>query len=114
MFEKGELGHMTFKIDPTSLGNAARILNDLADDVHDLGKVPHLAADRGVTAMSGSAIAKALEGANAASTQAKDVLASRFRGIGGLLYQTAEHFHGTDVELAESLRTLGDLNRAEG
>lgn len=106
------MGGVTFKIDPTSLGNAARIMSDLADDVHDTAQVPHLAANRGTTAMSGSAISAALEGANAASTQAKTVLASRFNGIGGLLYDTAEHFHGTDVELAQGLRDIGDLNTA--
>ena len=105
---------MTFKIDPTSLGNAARTINDLADDVRDTGLVPLLAANRGTAAMPGSAIANARAGANDASSQAKSVLSSRFEGIGGLLYNTAEHFHGTDVELAEDLRKLSDLNSNEG
>ena len=103
---------MTFKIDPTSLGNAARIMSDLADQVNDTEQVPRLAANRGTSAMQGSAITKALEGANAASTQAKAVLTSRFEGIGGLLSNTAEHFRGTDLELAEGLRDIGDLNTA--
>ncbi|MFI1913394.1 hypothetical protein [Nocardia sp. NPDC020380] len=103
---------MTFKIDPSSLANAAGLLKGLADGVNDTGQVPHLGASRAVAGMSGSAVSKAMAGADPASTQAKGVLQSRFDGFGSLLYSTAEQFKGTDTELAQRLGELGDLNSA--
>ncbi|MEC3915219.1 type VII secretion target [Nocardia sp. CDC160] len=101
---------MTFEVQPSTLKNAASTLKGLANDIGDAGTVPHLGASRGVSAMPGSAVAKALEAADPASSQAKTVLKSRFDGIGGLLYATAEQFHGTDVDLAKKLDAIGDLN----
>ncbi|MVU76364.1 hypothetical protein GPX89_03790 [Nocardia sp. ET3-3] len=103
---------MTFEVQPSSLKDAASALKGLAGDLSNADVIPHLGADRGVSAMSGSAVAKAMEGADPASSQAKTVLKSRFDGIGGLLYATAEQFKGTDVDLARKLDGIGDLNNA--
>ncbi|WP_040811285.1 type VII secretion target [Nocardia concava] len=103
---------MTFEVNPRSLTNAATTLKGLAGDIANADTVPHLGASRAAGAMAGSAVAKAMEGADPASSQAKTVLKSRFDGIGGLLYATAEQFKGTDMDLAKKLEAIGDLNNA--
>jgi len=98
------------KITPDSLVDAAETVGELGKAVHDTNIFPYLLASRGVAALSGSSIATALAGADAACSQAKNTLSSRYTAISDLLYTTATSFTGKDIELADDLTKLGDLN----
>ncbi len=98
------------KITPESLREAAISLGRLGEAVGDTHIFPLLNAGRGVDSLKGSPIATALSGADAASSQAKRTLASRYAGMAELLYSTAATFQGQDEELANQLKDFGDLN----
>ncbi|GAB2530577.1 type VII secretion target [Nocardia heshunensis] len=98
------------KVTPQSLVDAATQLGRAGEDINDTERVPHLGAARGVDGVSGSAIAAALATADDASTQAKKVLHIRYDAMANLLFNAAKTYHDSDVEVAEALHGLGDLN----
>lgn len=102
------------RITPESLTEAAINIGKLGEQVRDNAVVPLLNAERAVTSLHDSAVAGALAGADNASRQAKNTLASRHAALAELLYSTASSFQGQDQALADELRGFGDLNDKAG
>ncbi|WP_280248111.1 hypothetical protein [Nocardia abscessus] len=98
------------QIDPVTLTDAARVLEFIADDVKDPVKTPRLDAADCIKSLRDSPIATALGDADGASEQAKIVMEKRYRWMAHLLYLTATTFHGVDVDLANQLNAMGELN----
>ncbi|MFE3188362.1 type VII secretion target [Nocardia sp. NPDC059240] len=101
------------KVTPQSLIDAAAQLGRAGEDIDDTERVPHLGAARGVAGSAGSAIAAALGSADAASTQAKQAVHLRYDAMATLLFNAAKTYHDSDVELADAIHGLGDLNSAQ-
>ncbi|MFJ4651573.1 type VII secretion target [Nocardia sp. NPDC088792] len=104
---------MGFKVTPASLTDAANSIGKLGDTVNDVKSTPHLNASRGVDGMKGSAIAAALGGADPASSMAKQVLGGRFQQFSKALSTAAKTFHDSDVQAADRLWAIGDLNSGQ-
>lgn len=98
------------KVDPISLTDAARSLEDVASKIKDPAHVELLNAQDCIESFKNSPVATALENANEASSQAKDVIETRIQWMAHLLYTSAKSFQGSDVELANSLQAMGELN----
>lgn len=98
------------QINPVSLTDSARAMEDVADDVRDLTKTPRLYADDCIRLMKDSPLASALKDADKASAQAKDVVEKRLLWMAHLLYSTAKSYRGTDATIADSLAAMGELN----
>jgi hypothetical protein len=108
--ETVDVGVAGVQIDPVTLTDAARVLEFIADDVKDPVKTPRLDAANCIKSLRDSPIATALGDADGASEQAKIVMEKRYRWMAHLLYLTATTFHGVDVDLANQLNAMGELN----
>jgi hypothetical protein len=98
------------KVSAQSLRQASAAIQEIAHTIHDTAKVPYLGGSRGVDAMPGSAISQAMTHADDASTQAKKVIHERYQYMADLLSRSADEYVGTDAEIADGLKAMGDVN----
>ncbi|MBO0881236.1 MAG: hypothetical protein J2P17_12985 [Mycobacterium sp.] len=101
---------MGFEVNPDGLRAAAGALAQLPTEID---RAPHLDAESHVGQLRGLGIGAELAKSDPLSTQAKNVLKSRFNEFSALLMSSADAFHGTDDEAAQQISAVVDLNSGD-
>lgn len=101
---------MTLRVDPEGLRAAAGFVAELAPRI---GAAPHLGAKPEADKLASSNVGAALANSDTCSKQAKDTIKARFDEFSSLLALSAETYAGTDMDAANRLASLGDLNSGE-
>ncbi|MBO0853531.1 MAG: hypothetical protein J2P18_07170 [Nocardia sp.] len=101
---------MAFRVDPDGLRAAAGALAQLPTEIDS---APQLAAEPVANVLKGLAVGAELDKSDPASRQAKDVLKARFNEFAAVLELSADSFHGTDLEAAQRLAAIPDLNSGD-
>ncbi len=101
---------MVFQVNPDGLRAAAGALALLPTDIDN---APKLDAESIVKSLAGLSVGVELGKSDPASRQAKDVLKARFNEFSALLVVCADTFHGNDLEAAQRIAAVADLNSGD-
>ncbi|MGV9675278.1 hypothetical protein ACWDSJ_08360 [Nocardia sp. NPDC003482] len=101
---------MGFAVNPDGLRAAA---GALALSTADVDNAPKLGAAPVAGRLAGLAVGLELGKSDAASQQAKDVLKARLNQFAALLLVSADTFAGTDLDAAQRLAAVADLNSGD-
>ncbi|MBF6173831.1 hypothetical protein [Nocardia blacklockiae] len=100
---------MPFEVSPDSLRGAAGVMAALPNEID---QAPPLGAGPEAEKLNGSTVGAALSRSDPLSRRAKDLLKARYNQFAGLLAFSADTFHNTDVDAAERIAAVGDINDA--
>lgn len=100
---------MPFEVGPDSLRGAAGQMAALPAEIDGAAR---LAAGPVAETLTGSAVGTALAKSDPLSQRAKDVLKARYNQFAGLLALSAETFRDTDLEAANRIAAVSDINSA--
>lgn len=98
---------MSFEISPDNLRRAAGVLAALPAEIDG---APHLGAGPVAEKLKGSAVGASLGKSDPSSRRAKDVLKARYNQFASLLVLSADTFHGTDLDAANRIAAVSDIN----
>ncbi len=101
---------MTLRVDPEGLRAAAGAVAELAPRIN---AAAHLGAQPEAGKLASSNVGAAVANSDACSKRAKDTIKARFDEFSSLLALSAETYAGTDMDTADRLASLGDLNSGD-
>ncbi|MEU2034948.1 hypothetical protein [Nocardia amamiensis] len=97
-------------MDPDGLRAAAGALALLPTQIDN---APHLGAGPVADKLKGLSVGAELAKSDPASKLAKDVLKARFNEFSALLALSADTFNGTDLDAAQRIAAVADLNSGD-
>ncbi|MGW4738510.1 hypothetical protein [Nocardia xishanensis] len=100
---------MSFEVNPDSLRSAAGEIAALPAEVDGAA---HLGAGPVADKLKGSAVGTALGKSDPLSRRAKDVLKARYNQFAGLLALSADTFRDSDLDAANRIAAVPDINSA--
>jgi len=101
---------MAFHVDPDGLRAAAGVLALLPTEIDS---TPKLEAEPVTSTLQGLSIGTELRNSDPASKQAKDVVKARFDEFSAVLVVSADSFHSTDIDAAQRIAAVTDLNSGD-